>query len=65
METTNTNETQISKDESSIKGISLKNVFTVGGLIGLTIAGGFIVRAYLDILRIRRIKKGEKINMDD
>lgn len=42
------------------QGVSLKNVFTIGGLIGLTIAGAFMVRAYLDVLRIKKLREEEK-----
>ena len=42
--------------ESSNKKI-LGGLLTLGTLVGITIAGGFIVRGYLDILRIKAIKK--------
>jgi len=42
-----------------LQGVSLKNVFTIGGLIGLTIAGSFIIRAYLDVLRINKLREEE------
>ena len=42
--------------ESSNRKI-LGGLITLGTLVGITIAGGFIIRGYLDILRIKAIKK--------
>ena len=42
--------------EGSNKKI-LGGLLTLGTLVGLTIAGGFIIRGYLDILRIKAIRK--------
>jgi|TARA_R100000278_G_C5363657_1_gene126313 uncharacterized membrane protein YciS (DUF1049 family) len=34
-----------------------KKVFTIGGLIGLGIVASFLIRARLDLLRIKQIKQ--------
>ena len=53
------------ENPTMLKGISLKNVFSIAGIIGLTIAGAFVIRGYLDLLRIKKIKSGGKIEMED
>ena len=50
--------------ESSNKKI-LGGLLTLGTLVGLTIAGGFVIRGYLDILRIKAIKKELKTYSDE
>jgi len=42
--------------ESSNRKI-LGGLLTLGTLVRITIAGGFIIRGYLDVLRIKAIKK--------
>jgi hypothetical protein len=50
--------------ESSNKKI-LGGLITLGTLVGITIAAGFIVRGYLDVLRIKAIKKELKTYSDE
>jgi len=35
----------------------LKGVIGIGGIVALGVATSFIIRAYLDVLRIKQIKK--------
>jgi len=49
----------VEKAESNfLKGsFNTKRILTFSGLIALTIAGAFLIRAYLDLLRIEQLKK--------
>lgn len=43
----------------------LKHLLTFGGVIAVAIASSYMIRGYLDILRIKAIKKGLKQYDDD
>ena len=43
----------------------LKHLLTFGGVIAVAIASSYVIRGYLDILRIKAIKKGLKQYDDD
>jgi hypothetical protein len=34
-----------------------KGLLTLGGVVGLAIVSSFVIRAYLDLLRIKRLKQ--------
>ena len=55
--------TQIEKDVENtegIGGVSFKNMFTIGSMIGFIIAGTFVIHAYLDILKIKKLRQEMK-----
>ena len=37
---------------------NIKHLLTFGGIVAVAIASSYVIRAYLDILRIQAIKKG-------
>ncbi len=39
-----------------------KGLLTIGGVVGLAIISSFVIRAYLDTLRIERLKQEIKEN---
>ena len=39
-----------------------KGLLTLGGVVGLAIASSFVIRAYLDLLRIKRLRQEIKTN---
>jgi len=51
---------KVENDIENPSNLDLKNIFTIGGIIGFIIAGAFGVRAYLDILRIKKLKSEMK-----
>ena len=39
------------------KNNSLRGILTLGGILGVAIASSFIIRGYLDLLRIKALKR--------
>ena len=39
-----------------------KGLLTIGGVVGLAIVSSFVIRAYLDLLRIKRLRQEIKTN---
>tara|TARA_R110001592_G_scaffold350599_1_gene646862 strand:- start:2990 stop:3136 length:147 start_codon:yes stop_codon:yes gene_type:complete len=40
-----------------LKDFNLKNILGVSGVIAVAIASSYVIKSYLDILRIKQIKK--------
>jgi len=40
------------------KEYNMKHIFTFAGVVAVAIASSYIIRGYLDILRIKALKKG-------
>tara|TARA_R100001015_G_C4619372_1_gene176078 strand:+ start:934 stop:1098 length:165 start_codon:yes stop_codon:yes gene_type:complete len=45
------------KKEKRMKDIHLKQILTIGGVVAVSIATSYIIRSYLDVLRIEKLKK--------
>ena len=37
--------------------LNMSNVLTLGGIVAIAITGSYAIRAYLDLLRIKKIKE--------
>ena len=40
------------------KEYNLKHIFTFAGVVAVAIASSYIIRGYLDVLRIKALKRG-------
>jgi len=44
--------------QSIEKQYDIKHILTFGGIVAVAIAGSYLIRSYLDILRIQALRKG-------
>ncbi len=54
----------MAKWEDYLEEGHLSKILTVGGLVAVAIGSSYAIRAYLDILRIKRLKQEIKADKD-